>query len=184
MNSILEISFLETKLVLKAAQSAIFMGGKPEETLLKFIKLYWEYYRNTDDICFLEFSFVHMRAYLEAGYAYQAHEAFFTEIAKEEGYAALGDVLREINYKKRSLRLTKGGLDSIIGRGRTYTNYAYFSSREKLLNDMMDKIQNRVTGTYCYYSKRNQRGRLTFLVIYPTEVYLYDNQGALYAIID
>lgn len=182
MRPTFEITKTDMPLIQKAMLSGLLTGGTPEKLYLRLINLYWEYYKQLKEPIFSDFSYAHLSSYLKSGYDYKAHTSLFQDILKSKGYDVIEEYLKIINYKRYKVQLTKGRIQTILGKGNTVKSENNLTKIE-MIADIMKKIKNMEKGNYRYTTHCNNRILMTLLIINDEGASMQDSEGVTYQFI-
>ena len=98
-----------------------------------------------------------MRAWLEMGFPYGMYRDLFDSVLKRAGLER-NDVVSDEVREMRKIRLTRPQIRSMLGRWSTSSRNSM--TKEKVVDDILDKVQQEVPGVYYYENFHSGPGRI------------------------
>lgn len=167
-------------------RSLHYRGISIDQTLNKSVHHLKQFYELTNDREYLILAIMHMKAYSELGFAgiSSENEALFDEIL------SLAQVEKEVLfrfklYTSQKIKLNKSQVRSMIGKWSV--TRAMPMSKNQVVNDIIEKVSNRVEGHYFYIHKYKggELGEDRYeLVINGEECFFHDERRGYYFTFD
>lgn len=166
--------FNEVESIKLALGTVQYRGGSIKRVFSLSLEKYLEMYKLTNDSMYLENALLHMRAFFEMGFNFEEFPDLFNRILKE-AKTTREEMFPKRFYSSTQIHLSKSQVRSMIHRWSA-SKYHSLSINE-VVDDIINKVQNRELGIYYYHSNRNPNKNsddIYELIISEDETYFYD----------
>lgn len=178
-----ELQREEIEAVKLSAQALPYRGVSIHDTFAMSVKKLYVNYEATGDKRYLECALLQMQAYLEMGFVYESEREIFDKVLKELG-TDKGKQFPKRYYAAETVKLTRPQVRKMI---RRWSSSIYHTMPiDRMVDDIIEKVQNREYGTYYYHScyspdrSKNPADEVYELVVQKNECFFHDINGQKY----
>ena len=130
-----------------ATGSVQYKNLSAKETILQTIEQLNFYYENSQNKKYLEVALLHIQAYLEMGFPYEAGITLFDIILAKLGTTREQEFPKKF-YASKKIKLTKPQVRSMIGRWASSPHQMV--KIDEVVADIIKRVGNREIGIYYY----------------------------------
>lgn len=147
-----------------------------KETFYRSLKYLFLWYRESQDVRYLDLALLHMQAYVNMGFAIDGKNQTICDILKET-HKTIDDFFPRGCLPGKRVKLNKTQVRSMIGRWKPSKNSPMTIGQ--LVDDIIQKVRSHQIGRYVYEYHRSgssaeEDAEVYELVINEEESYFYD----------
>ena len=188
MNWVARIDYKIVRYLKKAALAALTINQSPGDVHNKMMEVHWEAFVRSKNKHDLQYALEHLTAYFSSHYSFRNIASVSDKIAEAAGYLSIDDYLHFNRYSiipNNLHSLTRYAINDILGPGFASATRKGIK-RDFIINEIFTKIHEHKVGIYPYimYDCDHEKIKITFLIIQEKEIYLQDNEGNTYKLVD